>query len=116
MLYFPKYATFSKFPIWEVYFAKNTPRTLVRRRQPMVPFRLDIATEIRRKLYAPSITTLSPSPSGVTRLFHLWGGGWGGGKGLSWGGGGQAVVTLSKRSATIGWRVAYNNIFAKYTS
>ena len=30
--------------------------------------------------------------------------------------GGQAVVTLSKRSATIGWRVAYKKIFAKYTS
>ena len=51
--------------------------------------------------------------SGVTRLFHL-GGGAEGGKGLELGG--QAVVTLSKRSATIGWRVAYNKIFAKYTS
>ena len=37
-----------------------------------------------------------------------------GGGGGGWGG--QRVVTLSKRSATIGWRVAYNNIFAKYTS
>ena len=58
----------------------------------------------------------SASISGVTRLFHWGGGGLREGKGFSWGGGGQAVVTLSKRSATIGWSVAYDNIFAKYTS
>ena len=50
--------------------------------------------------------------SGVTRLFRL--GGLRGGQRVELGG--QAVVTLTKRSATFGWRVAYNDFVAKYTS
>ena len=49
------------------------------------------------------------------QTFSFGGGGAEGGGAKGWFGG-QAVVTLSKRSATIGWRVAYNKIVAKYTS